>query len=113
MKNDRVKLSVFFIIIIGKVDIQREERERKIFSPMIHSPSEHNGRYCANPKPGASSRSPTRVEGPKVLGRPRLLSQAASRELDGKWSIQNTSLCMQGEDLVPKPSHRAHTDNPS
>ena len=42
----------------------------KIFYPMIHSPSEHNGRCYANPKLGASSGSPSRVQGPKALGRP-------------------------------------------
>ena len=66
------------------MDIQTGETERKIFRPMIHSPSEHNGLYYANPKPGASSRSPTWVQGPKALGHPRLPSRATGRELDGK-----------------------------
>ena len=35
----------------------------------------------SDPKPGASSGSPTRVQGPKALGRP---SRATSRELEGK-----------------------------
>ena len=48
----------------------------KIFRLMIHYPSEHNGRCYADQKPGASSRSPTRVQGPKALGRPGLLSRA-------------------------------------
>ena len=74
----------FYYFFIGKADIQRGDTERKIFRPMIHSPSEHNDRYYAGPKPGASSGSPTRVQGPKAAGHPRLLSQATSRELDGK-----------------------------
>ena len=52
---------IFIIFCIGKGDIQRGETERKIFRPMIHSPSERNGRYYADLKPGASSGSPTRV----------------------------------------------------
>ena len=37
------KRFIFIIIfLIGKADIQRGETERKIFHPMIYSPSEHN-----------------------------------------------------------------------
>ena len=50
---------------------------------MIHSPSERNGPCYADPKPGASSGSPMRVQGPKALGRPGLLS-LGGRELEGK-----------------------------
>ena len=32
-----------YYFLIGKADIQRGETERKIFRPMIHSPSEPNG----------------------------------------------------------------------
>ena len=56
---------------------------------MIHSPSEHKGRWYAGPKLGASSRSPKWVQGPKALGRPPLLSQATGRELEGKQGCQN------------------------
>ena len=59
-----------FIFIIGKADIQRGETEREIFCPMIHSPSEHNGRCYADPKSGSSSGSPAQVQGPKALGCP-------------------------------------------
>ena len=41
-------------------------------------------------EPGASSGSPTQVQGAKVLGHPLLLSQATSRKQDGKWSSQET-----------------------
>ena len=45
---------------------------------------------CAVPKwskePKYSSGSPTWVQCTKALGRPRLLSEATSRVLDGKWS---------------------------
>ena len=34
---------LFLLFFIGKADIQRGETERKIFRPMIHSPSEPNG----------------------------------------------------------------------
>ena len=68
-------------IFITKSDIQRGAETEKIFRPMIHSPSDHNGQCCANPQPGASSGSPTRVQGPKALGCLPLLSQAPSREL--------------------------------
>ena len=34
---------LFLLFFIGKADIQRGETERKIFHPMIHSPSERNG----------------------------------------------------------------------
>ena len=33
----------FYYFFIGKADIQRGETERKIFHPMIHSPSERKG----------------------------------------------------------------------
>ena len=33
----------FYYLFIGKADIQRGETERKIFPPMIHSPSERKG----------------------------------------------------------------------
>ena len=75
---------LFLLFFIGKADIQRGETERKIFGLMIHSPSERNGRCYSDPKPGASSGSPTQVQGPKALGRPCLLSQATGRELEGK-----------------------------
>ena len=35
-------------------------------------------------KPGVSSRSPMRVQGPKALDHPQLLCQTTCRELDGK-----------------------------
>ena len=69
------------------MDIQRGETEKKIFCPMIHSPSERNGQCHADLKPGASSGSPTQVQGPKALGHPRLLSRATGRELDGKTGL--------------------------
>ena len=74
----------FYYYFFGKADIQRGETERKIFRPMIHSPMSAMGRYYADPKPGASSGSPTWVRGPKNLDCPRLLSQATGRELEGK-----------------------------
>ena len=82
----------FYYFFIGKADIQRGETERKIFHPMIHSPSERNSRYYADPKPGASSRSLTQVQGHKALGHPGLLSQARSRELDGKQGLPGLEL---------------------
>ena len=72
----------FYYFFIGKADIQRGETERKVFRPMIHSPSERNGRYYANPKPG--SRNFFWVSHMEALGRPRLLSQAITRELAEK-----------------------------
>ena len=43
-------------IFITKSDIQRGGKtKRKIFRPMIQSPSERNGRCCANLKPGAKN----------------------------------------------------------
>ena len=59
---------LFYFILIGKAGIQRGETERKIFRPMIHSPSERNcGCYASvKPKPGASSRSPTWVRGCRI-----------------------------------------------
>ena len=50
----------FYYFCVGKADAQRGETKRKIFHPMIHSPSESNGRCYTDPKPGASSGSPTR-----------------------------------------------------
>ena len=66
------------LIFITKSAIQRGETERKVFHLMIQYSSDLNGWSYADPKPGArsSSLSPTWVQGPKALGRPRLLSQA-------------------------------------
>ena len=75
-------LSLFFFLLERR--IYRGETERKILCLMIHSLSELNGRCCADLKPGASSWTPTRVQGPKALGCPILLSRATSRELEGK-----------------------------
>ena len=83
-ENFFLKIYFSYFYFIGKADIQRGDTERKIFHPMTHSPSERNGRYYADPKPGASSGSPTWVQVPKALGRPRLLfpghRQGAGRE---------------------------------
>ena len=79
------KICIFLnISFYWKGRYTRGETERQIFRPMIHSPSGRNGRYYADPKPGASSGSPMWVQVPKALGRPRLLSQATGRELEGK-----------------------------
>ena len=54
MNNIESALLYFFKIylFIGKSDIQRGgETERKIFHPMIHSPSERKCRCCANLNP--------------------------------------------------------------
>ena len=79
-------------LFIGKSDMQRGgETERKIFHPMIHSPVERNCRCFADPVPSSRNYSgyPTQVQDPNALGCPPLLSQATSRELDGKWSWQD------------------------
>ena len=80
----------FFIIFSLERRIYRDKRQRgrssfRWFTPQVSA----TGRYYANPKPGASSGSPTRVQGPKALGCPRLLSRATGRELDGNWSCQD------------------------
>ena len=73
-----------------------ERRDRKIFRLMISSPSEHNGRCYADPKPGASSGSLMWVQGPKALGCPRLLFQATGRELDRKQGHKDQKQCLNG-----------------
>ena len=69
---------IYFIFLLER-RIYREERQREDLPS-----SELNGRCYADPKPGASSVSPTRVQGPKALGHPQLLSRATGRELEGK-----------------------------
>ena len=63
-----------------------EETEKKIFHPMIHSPSTAvaGGEPIQSQEPGVSSGSSTQVYGPKALVCPWLLSQATSKELDEK-----------------------------
>ena len=92
-------LLLFFLL---ERRIYREERQRgrssvRSFTPQVSA----RGRYYADPKPGASSGSPTRVQGPKALGRPRLLSQATGRELEGKRGCRRPHGIpgVQGEDL--------------
>ena len=91
-----------------------DRRDRKIFRLMIHSPSERNGRCYAGPKPGASSGSLTQVQGPKALGHPGLLSQATSRELDGKQGLPGLELAptwdpvtFKARTLTAAPSRQA------
>ena len=72
--------------VIQREERQRErerEREREVFHPMVHSPIGCNGRSCVNPKPGASSGSPMRVQGSKDLGHLVLLSQAIAESWIG------------------------------
>ena len=103
----------YYFFFIGKADIQRGETERKIFRLMIHSPNEHNGQYYADPKPGASSGSPTRVQGPKALGCPRMLSWATGRELEGKQGCRDRtgthmgSRVCKARSLTTAPPRRA------
>ena len=60
-------------------------------------------------EPGASSGSLTWVQGPKALGHPRLLSQATSRELGGKWgSGTKTGIHMEATTLATRLQHQAH-----
>ena len=68
---------------------------------------------CANPKPGASSGSPTRVQGPKALGRQRLPSRATGRELEGKQGCRDRtgthmgSWAYKGRTFTTVPPRRA------
>ena len=62
---------------------RRKDREEELPSSLLKWLQCWN---WANLKPGASSGSPTWVQGPKTLGLPWLFSQATGRELDGRWS---------------------------
>ena len=74
------------------------ETERKIFCPTIHSvlAARDRAELIQSEEPGASSGSPTWMQDPMVLGHPQLLSQAISRELEGKWNSRNTNWCPYG-----------------
>ena len=72
----------FYYFSIGKADIQRGERERKIFRPMIHSPSERNGPILCRSEARSLFRVSHAGAGSQSLGRPRLLSRATGRELE-------------------------------
>lgn len=63
------------------------EIEIKIFYPLFHSPNGHMARAetIQNQYPGAPSKSPCGA-GSQNLGHPPLISQAISRELNGKWT---------------------------
>ena len=109
-----IPYSFFFRFIYLLLDSQiyrEEERQRKIFLLLIHCWSGHNDWSWANLKPGASSRSPTQVQGPKALSCPWLLSQATIKEPDvaGIWTkAQMGPQHLQGEDfrheaIVPGP----------
>ena len=72
------------------------EKERQIkrsvrwFIPQVDTMA--GAQLIWSQEPGASFRSPMWVQGPKALGH-RLLSQATSRELEGKWSSWNMNWC--------------------
>ena len=67
--------------------MQRGETKRKIFHPLIHSSSDHNGQCCDNPKPGATSffQVSHMGAGSQGFGPSLTAFLATSRELDGKW----------------------------
>ena len=76
-------------IFIGKADLQRQGEKRVIFHLLVHSPKCSHGRNGVDQKPESKlffwvSHMGT---GAKVLDHPSVLSQATSRELDGKLSI--------------------------
>nr|XP_051695196.1 myotubularin-related protein 5 isoform X2 [Oryctolagus cuniculus] len=69
-----------------EAELQREgaaKREREVFHPLVHSPVDRNGWSCADQEPGVSWGLPTRVQGPKDLGHPPLLSQATAESWIG------------------------------
>lgn len=65
--------------------------DRTIFHLMIHSPRGLNNhtKSIQSQEPEASSQSPTLLQDYKSLGRPLLLSQVITRELDEKWSCKD------------------------
>ena len=80
-------LFFFKFIIIAKSGIQRGgETGRssvRLFPPQVTAKAGAVSIWSQEPDT-SSSRSPTWVQGPKVLGHLRLLSQATGRELEGK-----------------------------
>ena len=104
-------------LFIGKTDIQRGKIERKIFRPMIHTTSEPNDRRYDDLKPGSRKlfQISTRVQGPKALGCPRLLSQATIRELDGSGAARIRTVpiwdygTFKARTLATRPRRWAHS----
>ena len=82
-------LRFIYLFLLQSQTYREEERQRKIFNLMIHSPSDCNDWYCANL--GAKNFLQVSHVGvdPKALGHPGLLSQATCRELDGKWGFRD------------------------
>ena len=83
----RALIYFFKDLFLLESQIYREERERGRSSVLWFTPQEAAMARTApnrSQEPGASSGSPTWVQGPKALGHPWLLSQATGRELEGK-----------------------------
>ena len=70
----------------GRCIERRRDGEEDLQSDvlLLKRPQQTGAEPIRSQEPRASLGSPTRVQGPKALGRPPLLSQATSRELDGK-----------------------------
>ena len=70
-------------ILIGKLEIQRGGEKEKDLPSNDSLPKQLQWPELHQSK-ARSQESPMRVQGLKALGHPLLLSQATSRELDGK-----------------------------
>ena len=97
-------LKIYFILLQSQI-YRVGDTERNILHPMIHSPSSSNGQSHAQPKPGASSRSPAWVQGSRLWAvldcfpRPKAGSWMGSWAAGIRISAHMGSWRMQGKDL--------------
>ena len=80
-------LKKIYLFLLERWIYREEERKtEKIFHLMVHRQlaATAGAEPIKSKEPGASSGSPTLVQDLKALDHPQLLSQATSRELDGK-----------------------------
>ena len=103
----KIFLKVYFIFV-GKVDIQTGETGRSSvwwFTPQVSAKADAMQ---------VQSQEHRQVQGPKALGHPGLLSQATSRELDGKQGLPGLELAptwdpvtFKGKTLTTAPLRQA------
>lgn len=84
-------LRIYLFLSESQIYMRGGETQRKIFHLLIDFPCGFNGQGWADPKAGASSRSPTGKQDSKAVGCPCVLSQVTRREQEWTWRSHYTN----------------------
>ena len=83
-----IKIDLFFLE--RQVYREKQKQRSSIHWFTLQVVTTARAELIPSQEPQASSGSPMQLQGPKALRLPLLLSQAATRQLDGKWSSVDT-----------------------